>query len=236
MLADIRAAFTFLTILPLGSAAAMRRPGKTFAWFPLVGLCIGALLLAAAHLSPFDRDLSAFLILLTWVIITGGLHLDGFGDCCDGLLAAVTADERVRIMRDPRAGAWAVAGLSLLLLGKWLALRSVAVEWLPLAPVFGCWAMVWAAYRFPSLRDEGLGAHFRDGLSMRQALIASASVVFLLTSPEIAALWLLVFAFTTGFGRWAAGRLGGGLNGDVYGAICEVSELLCLLYLGLVYG
>jgi len=46
MLADIRAAFTFLTILPLGSAAAMRRPGKTFAWFPLVGLCIGALLLA----------------------------------------------------------------------------------------------------------------------------------------------------------------------------------------------
>ena len=67
-------------------------------------------------------------------------------------------------------------------------------------------------------------------------LIASASVVLLLTSPEIAALWLLIFAFTTVFGRWAARRLGGGINGDVYGAICELSELLCLLYLGLVYG
>jgi len=236
MLADIRAAFTFLTILPLGSLAAMRKPGATFAWFPLVGLCIGVALLTVAHLSPFDRDLTAFFILLIWAIVTGGLHLDGFGDCCDGLLASVRPAERLRIMRDPRAGVWAAAGLSLLLLGKWLALRTVAVEWLPLAPVFGRWAMVWAAYRFPAIRSEGLGARFRDGLTKGQVLIASASVVLLLTSPEIAALWLLIFAFTTVFGRWAARRLGGGINGDVYGAICELSELLCLLYLGLVYG
>lgn len=235
MLNDIRAAFAFLTILPVGRSARSR-PSQSMAWYPLVGLCIGALLVAVANLSPLEGDLNAFLVLTIWVIVTGGLHLDGFGDCCDGLLAAVKPKERLRIMRDPRAGVWAVAGLVLLLLGKWLALRTVAPEWLPLAPVFGRWAMVWAAYRFPSIRNEGLGAYFRDGLSARELLIATTAVVILLTRVETAALWLLVFGFTTAFGRWAARRLGGGLNGDVYGAICELSELLCLLYLGAIYG
>lgn len=235
MLNEIRAAFSFLTILPVG-AAVQSKCGRALAWFPLVGLCIGALLVALAHVSPFNSDLTAFMILLVWVTLTGGLHLDGFGDCCDGLIASVPAAKRIHIMRDPRAGVWAAAGLTLLLLGKWLALRSIAPEWLPLAPVFGRWAMVWAAYHFPSIRGEGLGARFREGLSTRELLIASAWVAILLTRPEFAALWLLIFCFTTLFGSWAARRLGGGLNGDVYGAICELSELVCLLFIGCLYG
>ena len=235
MFNDIRGAFSFLTILPAG-ASAKRETSRTFAWFPMVGLCIGALLVAVAHHSPFNRDISAFLILLTWVIVTGGLHLDGFGDSCDGLLASVAPEKRSHIMRDPRVGVWGAAGLVFLLLGKWLALRSVSPEWLPLAPVFGRWAMVWAAYHFPVVRDEGLAASFRDGLSTRGLLIATVWVVILLTRPEITALWLLIFCFTTLFGGWAAKRLGGGLNGDVYGAICELSELICLLTVSVVYG
>lgn len=235
MLDDIRSAFSFLTILPLGAAAG-RKPGASFAWYTLVGLCIGALLVAVARLSPFDRDLTAFLVLLAWVLISGGLHLDGFGDCCDGLLAAVGPAERLKIMRDPRIGVWGAAGLILLLLGKWLALRQVAPEWLPLAPVFGRWAMVWAAWNFPVISDKSLSAYFRDGLSARQLLIASAGVIILLTRAETAVLWLLVFCFTTLFGGWAARRLGGGINGDVYGAVCELSELVCLLFAGVIYG
>ena len=233
MLKDIRCAFSFLTILPVGTPR-VGRAGAAFAWFPLVGLCIGALLVALAHHSPFNRDLTAFLVLLAWVIITGGLHLDGFGDSCDGLLASVAPEKRMRIMRDPRLGAWGAIGLALLLLGKWLALRSVSPEWLPLAPVIGRWAMVYAAYHFPAARDEGLAASFRDGLTTRGLLIATAWVVILLTRAEIAALWLLIYSFTTVFGGWAARRLGGGLNGDVYGAICELSELICLLSISVI--
>lgn len=235
MLDDIRGAFSFLTILPMG-ASTKREPGKIFAWFPLVGLCIGALLAAVAHASPFNHDLTAFLILLAWAALSGGLHLDGFGDSCDGLLAIAPPERRLSILRDPRVGAWGAVGLILLMLGKWLALRSVAPEWLPLAPVFGRWAMVWAACHFPAIRDKGLGARFREGLSARELLIASAWVLILITRGESAALWLLIFCFTTLFGGWAARRLGGGINGDVYGAICELSELICLLFIGSLYG
>lgn len=235
MLDEIRAAFAFLTILPL-RPETKRKPGKTFAWFPLVGLCIGALLVAVAQVSPFNHDLTAFFILLIWVVVTGGLHLDGFGDSCDGILACAAPERRLSIMRDPRVGAWGAAGLALLLLGKWLALRSVAPEWLPLAPVMGRWAMVWAACHFPALRDDSMSTRFRAGLSTRELLIAAAWVIILLTRVEIAVLWLLIFCFATLFGGWAARRLGGGLNGDVYGAICELSELICLLFIGCVYG
>lgn len=234
MLGDIRTAFTFLTILPLGAPGG-DKPGRAFAWFPLVGICIGALLGAIARLSPFDHDLTAFLILLAWVMITGGLHLDGFGDSCDGLLAAVAPSERLRIMKDPRAGMFAAAGLILLLLGKWLAIRAAPTEMLVLAPALGRWAMVLAAWRFPSVGD-GLAAHFRAGLSLRQLIIAAIWVVFLFTKAEIAALALFCCGFTLVFAAWAARRLGGGINGDVCGAVCELNELLCLLAIGLLFG
>ena len=234
MLGDIRAAFTFLTIIPLGASVG-GEPGRAFAWFPLVGICIGSLLVALARLSPFDRDLTAFLILLAWALITGGLHLDGFGDSCDGLLAAVAPSERLRIMKDPRVGVWAAAGLILLLLGKWLAIRAAPTEMLILAPVLGRWAMVLAAYRFAGV-GEGLAAHFRAGLSLRQFIIASIWVMLLVTQVEILMLALLTVCFTIGFGAWATRRLGGGINGDVCGAVCELNELLCLLMIGAFFG
>lgn len=208
MLADIRAAFSFLTILPLGDAPRRLR-GPAFAWFPLVGLCIGALLVAIAHYTPFDRELSAFAILLVWVLISGGLHLDGFGDSCDGLLATVAPEGRRRIMRDPRAGMWAVAGTTLLLLGKWLAIQAAPAELLILAPVLGRWAMVLAAYALPAVSETGLAATFRDGLGRRHVILAAVWVVILLTSFELQALALGSSLFALGFGYWAARRLGG---------------------------
>ena len=221
--------------MPLGSPSGRRR-GWSFAWFPLVGLCIGALLAGVAAHSPFDSELSAFLILLVWVVITGGLHLDGFGDSCDGLLATVAPKERRRIMRDPRAGMWAVAGTTLLLLGKWLAIRAVPAEMLILAPVLGRWTMVLAAYAFPAVGEDGLAATFREGLARRHVIVAAVWVVILLTQIELLALALLSCVFALVFGWWAARRLGGGLSGDVYGAICELAELLSLLALAALYG
>ena len=197
---------------------------------------MGALLVAIANYSPFDRELSAFVILLVWVLISGGLHLDGFGDSCDGLLAAVEPEERRRIMRDPRAGMWAVCGTSLLLLGKWLAIRAAPAHMLILAPVLGRWALVLAAYAFPAISETGLAATFRDGLGRRQVLIAALWVVILLTKVELTALALGSCVFTLVFGWWAARRLGGGLSGDIYGAVCELTELLSLLALAALYG
>lgn len=230
MLADLRTAFAFLTILPIGSPPG-RKPGYSFAWFPLVGFVIGLCLAGIALITP--PQLRAYLIVAAWVILTGGLHLDGFGDSCDGVLAAVMPERRLEIMKDPRAGTWAVVGLILLLAGKLSFTTQVHPLLLIAAPVTGRWVMVTSAYCFPYARTQGLGGYFRDGLGMLQwsiaSIMAAAILAALAFSKPIALIPLLLAPLLTWcIGSWAAQRLGGGLTGDTYGALCELTELICL--------
>lgn len=229
---DLLGAFAFLAILPVRTVLT-NSPGRIFAYFPLVGLVIGALVSLAASITFLPHDVTAFVALATWVVLTGGLHLDGFGDSCDGLLATTTPERRLEIMKDPRAGSYAVVGLALLLLGKWVMLREVAPLLLILPPVMGRWAMVLAAYLYPYARTSGTGGYFREGLGRTQVVVATVFVVAIVlpfgwpTALIVLVAPLMVFIV----GRWAASRLGGGLTGDVYGALCELTELVCLLVL-----
>ena len=231
MLRDLLGAFGFLTILP--GQAPGERPSRIFAYFPLVGLTIGGILSTINRLLTPHPRIAVFLTLLTWVILTGGLHLDGLGDACDGLLATTSPERRLAIMKDPRAGIWAVAGITLLLLGKQTALAELSPRDLILPPVAGRWAMVLVTSWFPYARSSGLGKYFRDGLTLTE--IAIASLTALLTGllagwpGGLTVLLAPLIAFL--LGSWAAGRLGGGLTGDIYGAVCEVTELACLITL-----
>jgi adenosylcobinamide-GDP ribazoletransferase len=230
--AGFRGAVAFLTILPVPGAVTAPS-GAVFAWFPLVGLAIGILLALVSSL-PINPGARAFAVLVAWVLVTGGLHLDGWADCCDGLGATASAERRLQIMKDPRAGSWAIAGVTLLLLGKWIALRALAPVWLVAAPVAGRWAMVLAAAWLPLARRGGTAVAFRANLERKHIFIASLSAltVFAVLGAMasgwiwIAGLFAPVVALT--FGWWAAWKLGGGITGDVYGAICELTELACL--------
>lgn len=233
---DLRRAFTFLTIVPLGKLPE-RPAGYAFAYFPLVGLAIGGLLLLVHTL--VSSELRAWAVLLAWVVITGGLHLDGLGDSCDGLFAHTSSELRLSIMKDPRAGNWAVVGLALALLGKLTALVHVPSWAIVAAPVWGRWAMVLAALAFPYGRPgaHSLGAYLRDGLRREHGIAATAfaflGLGLLALGGLIAPLALLgaplALLLALLGGRWAAQRLGGGLTGDVYGALCELTELSMLV-------
>jgi adenosylcobinamide-GDP ribazoletransferase len=228
---DLLTALAFLTVLPVPSKEHPAA-GRAFGWFPLVGLLIGAALTAIQAVVP--PPLAPLLILAAWVIITGGLHLDGWGDTCDGLLAATSTERRREIMKDPRTGTWAVVGLALLLIAKYHMIAQAAPIMLLLAPIAGRWAMVVAAVIFPYAGGEGLGAYFQRGLTRWQlvhaSLFALAACIAAAGASQFHSLLLLgapMIALVAG--RWAAQRLGGGLTGDVYGAVCELTETLFLL-------
>src|SRR5579884_1041982 len=107
-------ALQFLTILPPG----LRRPltaaelGRAVGYFPLVGIVLGGILLGIDRLAltAWSPGIATALVLASWAVLTGALHLDGFLDCCDGLLGGRTAEERLRILRDHHVGAYAVVG------------------------------------------------------------------------------------------------------------------------------
>lgn len=88
-------------------------------FLPLVGAVIGAaqcgvfLLLAKISAGPVFRG--AVLAALP-VILSGGIHMDGFMDTCDAIHSWKGREERLRILKDPHAGAFAVLGCVLYLL------------------------------------------------------------------------------------------------------------------------
>lgn len=231
-------AWQLLTSIPLGRRdLSLQDPGRSMLWFPLVGLIIGAMLAGLDFvLALVLPDLPATALLLAaWVAITGGLHLDGFIDCCDGLLVAKPAEQRLAIMKDSRVGAFGLVGAICLLLVKFSTLAALASGdrpgWLLVIPTLSRWAMVWAAWRYPLARPDGFATWFRQGLAWPQ--VTGAGITALLVAlllgglaglATFAAVWLLSILLAL----WVQRRIPG-LTGDVYGAINELAEVVGLL-------
>lgn len=237
---EVRLAVSFLTRLPVGSPAEVsaRQLGRSMAWFPLVGLLLGSLLLAGdwmlARLLPPLVGNALLLSLL--VLATGALHLDGWADLCDGVGGGRDRAAMLHIMKDSRIGVFGAAGLVLLLLVKYTALVSLPVALRPagllLAPVAGRWAAVLLTVTLPYLRGpEGTAAAFAGHAGRRELLFASlillAVAAALLRGPGVLLAGLLGLA-ALAFAGWARQRLGG-VTGDVLGAAVELLELLTLL-------
>jgi adenosylcobinamide-GDP ribazoletransferase len=230
-------ALQFLTISPaiIKRVFTPRELGRATGFFPLVGLLIGFILLAAnlllAHI--FAAGIRAALVLALWILLSGGLHLDGFLDACDGLLGGYTPESRLEIMRDERVGAFALAGGILLLLVKYSALLALPVfsPGLWLAPVMGRWGMTAAIYFFPYARLQGLGKAMKDHTSRWEMLLASLLAVAsggLSNNVRGLVAFLLAAGIVWAGARFTLRRIPG-LTGDIYGALNELVEAGVLL-------
>ncbi len=237
---SILMAFRFLTILPvpLPREVPEKGMGQAVAWYPLVGLVLGGLVAGADLLLglAFPPALRSALAVAAWVALTGALHLDGFMDCCDALLAPRPPEERLQILRDVHAGSFAVAGAVLLLLVKYAALSALG-GWLRTsvligAPVLGRWAMALAVVGYPYARPgPGLGRLVKEGAGRRELAIAT---VVAAGGVLLAWRWLGMIALPLTAGlvalmaRSIMARIPG-LTGDAYGAINEVVEVAVLV-------
>lgn len=246
---DLGVAFGFLTVFPVPARGVEDGPagyGRAFSWFPVVGLALGAVMAAAGFVFSLvlPAGVSAALVVALWVFLTGGLHLDGLMDSCDGLFCSKPPDERLTIMRDSRVGAFGVLGAVVVILVKYSALAALfelpAVSpmfaALVAAPVLGRWAMALAVVAFPYHRHgDTLGGTFVAGAGRRQLALASASGLAILGGLVAGGGSLAPFAAlaagtiaTVAVAWFALSRLPG-LTGDVYGATCEVVEAAALV-------
>jgi adenosylcobinamide-GDP ribazoletransferase len=239
---NLRIAFGLLTTLPIGMPEDWQPgdSGRAAIWYPLVGLVIGGLTwLAWRGLSLYFPPLVVGVVtLLVWVLLSGGLHLDGLADCCDGLLASVSPERRLEIMKDPRLGTFGGVGLLLVLLLKAAALSSLTPSaglGIILAATLSRWCLLPAGL-MPLARPggkvphSGMGADFASGL--RRGAIFSAAILPLglafLTGAQGFFAVLAAFAAAACLLGLAKARLNG-VTGDVFGALVEVTETAVLM-------
>ncbi len=204
------------------------------AWaFPVIGGVIGIILAVAYALldGHLPSILCAIVVVGLWVVITGGLHLDGWTDCWDALPASVSPERRFEILKDSRLGTFGAVGLVFLLAVKVGAVAQADFRpmLLLLAPVAGRAIMLLVVFGSPH-RLEGMGAIFLGELDRRML----GWVAILGLGPAILGGWQAIVAVGGAylgallFRRFAESRLKA-INGDVIGAVCELSEALVLL-------
>lgn len=205
--------------------------GRSVKYFPLVGGVIGAVLAAVQCFGGFlPPHVLAAALLVGEIVLTGGLHCDGFMDTMDGIFSGRSRERMLEIMKDSRVGANGVMALASLLFIKWSLLLDMPSGVLPYAlfamPVAGRLAMVFGISLFPYARPEGIGKAFARFAGSNTLIIASLFGAVLLG-------WSGKTAFISGvtgilcgllFARTAARQLGG-LTGDVYGAVTEITEV-----------
>jgi len=235
-------ALQFLTIIPVNIKGKINEEdfGRSLLCFPVVGFLLGLFLALIASIArglpPLVRGI---LILIVWIIITGGIHLDGFADTCDGFYGRRSREDILKIMRDSRIGAMGAIGLTALLLLKFAILSSVAREdlWkiLIMTAVFARWSQVLSCAISKYARDEGKAKYFIEyaeyGACAAGALF-TLILFWLLMSIKGVILFVLLSAAMFLFIKCIQRRIGG-MTGDTIGATSEVAEALALL-LGLI--
>jgi len=229
-------AIRFLTIIPVPGVPSVRTSllANATACFPLVGVLIGALLALVGLATNWlwDDGVRAVAIVVTWGVVTAGLHLDGLSDTFDGVMSWRPRERKLEIMRDSRMGVMGALALAAIL-GLKAALLYTTSAWAPallLAPALGRWAMCYGLCRYPSARANGLGATVQaqsEPTTLRGATMIAAVAALVIAGPRGVVALALVWLVARALARWWARDLGG-LTGDTYGALCEIGEVVAL--------
>jgi adenosylcobinamide-GDP ribazoletransferase len=207
------------------------------AFYPIVGAALGSVLVGVYAIGSevFPDGVLRPALLVCLIILTGGLHVDGLADVCDGFYAGQSRVDTLRIMKDPHLGTMAVVGILSVLMLKVVLLSHLPGVLLSSAllmfPAMGRCGMVWGMWMAPYARPEGgTGEVFFRTLGRRQVWLATTLL------GVWAVLWagwsgLIFLGITAGatrlFVAYCRQRIGG-MTGDTLGALNEMLELLTL--------
>lgn len=235
------AALRFLTFFPcpFQTEYSSDEVGRSAIFFPVIGLILGLVLVLvnfALELFTGAGLLSVILVTLL-AFMTRGLHLDGLGDTVDGLGAGGDRDRVLSVMDDSHVGAFGLIAIVLVLLLKIHALESMTVDrWRALlaAPILGRWAMVLLGYRSKAAKT-GLGSNLIVHLKTGHFLVATFLTLLLAAAilhGNGVVLMVWITFFTMASKNYFHRRLGG-VTGDIFGAVGELSETSVMILLAL---
>ncbi len=232
-------AFQLLTRIPIPIAveATPQNRGYSILFYPLVGVVIGgALALLAYFLPTLPLPLQASLVLVLWVALTGGLHLDGLADSADAWVGGMGDRERMlEIMKDPTSGPMGVISIVLLLLVKWSAIMALLKggEWMMLIwpPILARTALITLFQTTPYIRPGGMGDGISSNIPRLLGMLVQIAVLGAALFYGVSWIMLFTAAITLLLFRWITIKQLGGITGDIAGAMVEKMEALLLLLL-----
>lgn len=241
VVADLRMAASFVTILPVASSkpAADGAIARATWALPIAGLMVGLAGAVAYKISSrfgLTPNLAALLALATTALITGALHEDGLADTADGLGGGRTRERKLEIMRDSRIGTYGVCALILSFGLRWSALATIANPWAVALALCAAHTAARAGVPafmslVPPARPDGLSASAGSppGRSIAIAFALGTLALVLALGPGKALVSLILLSLAGLMLARLAVRQIGGQTGDILGAFEQLGEILILL-------
>ena len=266
---------SFMTRIPMPKIEYdEEKLGKSMKYFPVVGIIVGFILLFFCIIFNFilkNISYSAVLplmiivVILTDLITTGALHLDGLADTFDGIFSYRSKHKMLEIMKDSRLGSNGALALILYFLLKFILLFSLTIESREGAiyaimtyPVVARFCSVVSCASSPYARGSGMGKTFVDNTKTCGLIVAtvitllytvgmvfipfifftnySLSIQFIIqTILVILVIVALLALFAYAFSKLIERKIGG-ITGDILGALLEISSLVYIFLILVMPG
>lgn len=236
MLKEIGSIFSFLTIIPTGSAN-LETVAKYMYLFPIVGIAIGLLVGSIGFGLSFFLDplIVSLLVVASLALITGIHHTDGLADFADGLMTKGTKEKKLSAMKDLATGSAGIVAIVLYLVGLIIAFSLSGGFELFLAILISEIVAKYSMVLMASLGKSasvGSNSPFVELMKNRKKLLVTTTITLIS---------LIALGGTTGMIIFAAGttltlfllalstRSFGGITGDILGTANELSRLASVL-------
>ena len=239
MIRSFLIALQFLTQIPVRISAqpSERDIGNSLLYYPLVGLIIGLILIVSGEiLDGVSPLVAAALVLTVWVVLTGGLHLDGLADSADAWIGGMGNQEKtLLIMKDPDCGPAAIVAITLVLLLKFTAIHALFItgnlSTLFFTLILSRTALLLLLLTTKYVRADGLGSSLAkyQPRFISKVVITVISLLVILAGGYDGILLLISVLIIFLILRFLMFRRIGGTTGDTAGALVEISETLLLL-------
>ena len=223
----------FFTRLPAGQIEySDERYIRGIPLLPFVGAVTGGLLLCVYQLHRLlPLPVVSLAVFSAYLLITGGIHMDGLGDSCDALFSGRDPQRMLEIMKDPRSGSFGVLGLITASAAYLILLPYAPWQAVLLFPVVGKVTPALASNCAPYIRAQGMAELFcqnatRGVLVFDMLLCVAAGL--LLGLPVGCAALISLFACAALIVR--IGQILGGITGDILGLACELTQLIFLFF------
>jgi adenosylcobinamide-GDP ribazoletransferase len=214
----------------------------SMAFLPFIGVVIGLLFYGWQRLAlwlQLNPLLFAAVATLLPLLVSGGIHLDGFCDTADALSSHQSRERKLEILKDPHIGAFGVMACMLYLL-----LWAGCMAQLQQSSHFAVCCMVFvlsrtvsglAVQHLPNARGTGMLQTFTDGgarkgitILLSGWLVMCVCLLWMLR-PWLCSWILAALAFSFGWFVSMSRREFGGVTGDLIGCYLQLCELVLLV-------
>jgi adenosylcobinamide-GDP ribazoletransferase len=239
---------SFLTIIPIGKfgrSDGLEDISKRMFLFPFIGLLIGLLTIPVVLISfyLFNQFVSAFIVTLFLIVLTGIHHTDALADFADGIMVRGNKEKKYNVMHDPRIGSAGTVAISGYVIGMIVAISSITsldklMIAIILSEIMSKYSMVLESHYCESAWD-GYSSLFTKNMKSKKKMavatiitIALIALIALISNMSVIGLQIFILGIICCFiVIYISKKNFGGITGDVLGATNEIVRLCSLLSL-----